>query len=287
MPASGMAKTIAEAVWGTRGCWDGANVWYSSPKDDVTLLDLTGKVRHTFGREQGLPPHDKDIRLYGLEPDKVLAYGQHGQEKGCWLALLSVQNQEPRVKLLHEARRRTSGLTMDKETTNDFNADIGTSFNPTWVTRLAEAKRELIWIGRSGFDPLVIDIQTGQVRVCHELGKDNPEGALLIQGPHVFRTHCSGVSHFALPKTGNTLTVVNEKFIAAGSPPAWYDQHPGLFEQGNWIVRPGLVWHRFDKSGNNIERLNSENLPANFWYKKYWQTGDGSIRTEEFLFTIE
>ncbi len=275
------------------GCWDGLHVWSAAPGNDVQLHDLQGQLALRISESDGLPPHDRHIRLFPLEANRVLACGVHGREEGCWVAIVTAHGSVGKVDVIHEARRRVELGSVSNEKRMELNADIETSFSPHWAARVHDAKRDLVYLGRRGYQPLEVDLSTRKIRVSDAFARTYYDGGMRTSLPTIFKYYPGGVALMELPADGKSIRMVNERFIVNELERSWSDQYPALIQDGDWFVKPGIIWHRMKSDGSQVETLVTKPLPNNFhqlyygYSSHYGFVGYGSSVKGAYQFKIK
>ncbi len=80
--------------------------------------------------KDGLQPHNHDLQLIVVKPNQLMVYGAVKPIDRTWMALLSIVDDQPKLKIMHEARRPY------RQTPNPANPRVGMpNDDPTMVTQ--------------------------------------------------------------------------------------------------------------------------------------------------------
>lgn len=249
--------------------WDGKLIWLAFRGGDVDVFDASGNQLQHVDQSNGLPPHDQDLQLFPIEPGRVLAYGRHGTDQRCWLAMIDFDSTKAKVNVFFEARRKLDPFV--RYTTQqiiDMQRDMSMTFFPTWFSQCRQANRHIVFLGRSQMAyPFKIDLDSLKVslsnfgRASAETDRKPLMNTMVVSGDKIFKSYRIGVASLKMLESSAEPTVVSESFIGGEQIPEWFDDTPTLLEQGPWIYKPGAVWFRFRPDSELIERLVPTKLP--------------------------
>jgi hypothetical protein len=252
--------------------WDGKQFWLVLQGGGIEVYDTRGARRMQIDRESGLPAHDQDLQLFPIGTDRALAYGRHGADQRCWLAIIDTDPDATKatINVFFEARRSLDPLARyTAKQLVEMERDITLTFQPTWVSLCRQPEARLVFMGRSQKTyPLVIDLASHKVHLSTDLGKTGAEPprkpithSMVVSGKQIFKSYRTGVAQFQWTRGTTETKLVTEKFIGGKQIPEWFDENPTLLEHGAWIYKPGAVWYRFRPDTLAIERLVPSKLP--------------------------
>ncbi|MHC4477440.1 MAG: hypothetical protein ACYTEL_17470 [Planctomycetota bacterium] len=146
-------KGLMEEVLGSRErpepyyddvVWDGAYVWVGTRNRGILLLDTSAKTLQTIGSETGLPPADKRIRLWPIDPGKILAAGSFGPHGRTWCATIEFKDGRALANVFHEAKQIPVKRGARKEAQND----PALTFDPYWIREDSTTTRRTVLVAR-------------------------------------------------------------------------------------------------------------------------------------------
>ena len=256
--------------------WDGKHIWLVHKGGDIGVYDTGGTKVTQIDRTVGLPVHDQDLQVFPIQPDLVLAYGRHGPNERCWLAILEIDDKQRKVGVILDARQTVNSARLTREQTMAMERDKSMSFKPTWFGVCKQGNRQVAYIGRAGSAfPLVVDLNSRTVSPSEGFGRSAAEptrkalmGSLVCVDDQMFKAFRTGVFHFTLSGPAFEPKLISENFInsirpvqsnnpsiLSGNEVTWTDETPALLRLGEWIYKPGEVWYRFRPDAREVERL--------------------------------
>lgn len=212
--------------------WDGHQVWIAGVHHAIQFLSMDGELNGTIGRQEGLPPCEKGLKLLALEPGRVFATGAFGDPVRGWIAEIKLGT-KPVVRILHEAKEVAP---TDYFTTAGVNA----GFCPSSIHLDSRDKKVMVnrcsqfdfdYAPGISYDALVFQPESGQVMVSKEQRSeyDSPPGPYYFEnggwlsGGQNPRYHSPGEKDHAEPQY---LRVNNFHFRTK------------LIPMGDWVYLP-------------------------------------------------
>lgn len=247
---------------------DGQHVWIAEPEHGIAQYDLQGRLKRRINEKDGLPKHDFFIQLLAFGPECLIVYGSIKPDGRCWIARVSIEENIPKIKIIHEARQPYRPLVNPKDARVPLpNNDPSMVFHLEWWCGVNSSEFQALYIGRL-VSPLAINLKNGEVTpVSLEPYQANSYGTMLRSGNSLFKSFGTGVAQYDHPK--GTLQPKLKKIVVDGLPtgtvPIWVDKPSTLAEHDGWIYKPGRVWYRFRADGESLQRLTLTESPA------YWQ----------------
>src|SRR5206468_1479393 len=68
--------------------WDGQRLCVGTLRHGLKFIDPKTRASDTIDRDKGLPPSDEGMRLYPVQPGKILAVGSFGPNCRAWCAVV-------------------------------------------------------------------------------------------------------------------------------------------------------------------------------------------------------
>lgn len=254
--------------WQDSVAWDGEHLWIAQLNRGISRYDLQGNLVGQLTANEGLPGNDVDLQVLAIQKNQLLVHGSIGSDIGgnrrCWLALVSVVNDAPQIKIIHEARQPYRAAFNPKDPSVPLtNDDLTMSFKLMWWNAVSINQRRIAFIGRQAA-PLAVDIETGKVEVVtFDPTAAHAWGTVMASDGFLYKAYTTGVAQYTLP-ADNLQPLVQRRVIDSWLPnsaPLWANESPRLMEHEGWIYMTGQVWYRFRPDGSSVERLVAPETP--------------------------
>lgn len=253
--------------WQDSVAWDGEHLWIAQLNRGISRYDLQGNLVGQLTANEGLPGNDVDLQVLAIQKNQLLVHGSIGSDIGnrrCWLALVSVVNDKPQIKIIHEARQPyRAAFNLKDPSVPLTNDDLTMSYKLMWWNAVSINQRRIAFIGRQAA-PLAVDIETGKVEVVtFDPRAAHAWGTVMASDGFLYKAYTTGVAQYTLP-ADSLQPLVQRRVIDSWLPnsaPLWANESPRLMEHEGWIYMTGQVWYRFRPDGSSVERLVAPETP--------------------------